>query len=99
MARTRMFRRRHADRQKKRKEKGIPTLDIMAILMLADADDDEEEVVALTFLKLALDDKRERERHGTRYGRRGLYNRQKSKDFFDLMLYQYSDRWFKAWLR
>jgi hypothetical protein len=36
---------------------------------------------------------------GGRYGIRGAYTEPKSKDFFDLLLYQFSEWWFKVWLR
>jgi len=68
--------------------------------MLADAETDEEEDAALLFVCLILEENRRLLSHsGGRYGRGGAYNRKKSKDFFDLLLYSFSERWFKSWMR
>src|SRR5882724_3548656 len=63
-------------------------------LLLADAQDLEEELAALLTLKLAKQECRSR-----RYGRRGPYNRLKSCNFLELIIDKYSPRWFKAWMR
>ena len=72
-------------------------LEAVAILLLADANDDDEEIMAMAIGGLACAARRE-ERCG-RWGHRGSYVREKSKDFFNVMLYGFSERWFKAWLR
>lgn len=94
MARTRQFKQTRPHNSERRSP-----LEAIAVLMLADAEDDTEELVAIMFLKLAIEDKRRQLRKGGRYGPHGRYDRKKSKDFFDLLLYEYPDRWFKGWLR
>ena len=72
-------------------------LETVAILLLTDADDEEEELMALAVAHLAL---QARKHAGAgKFGPRGAYLRQKSKDFFQLLMHGFSDRWFKAWLR
>jgi hypothetical protein len=54
---------------------------------------------ALSFAQLVVAAKQQMQLSGGgRYGIRGAYTEPKSKDFFDLLLYQFSEWWFKAWL-
>jgi len=101
MARTRDRQRREsATKRWKARKDSLHDLEALAVLMLADAEDDEELLVALTVAQIVADDMRMlRVIGGGRYGPRGFYDRQKSKDIFDLLLYNYTDRWFKTWLR
>ena len=69
-------------------------LKIAAMLLLADAQDPDEELVALAALKLA-----KQERQSNKFGHRGPYDRSKSTDFLHLIIYEYSSRWFEAWMR
>jgi len=64
------------------------------VLLLAAAQDPEEELVALLTLKLA-----KQEHRSGRYGWRGPYDRLKSHNFLELIIDKYSPRWFKAWMR
>ena len=74
--------------------------ELLAVLLLTDADDDDDETDALAFAQLVLAMKKQSFLSGGgRYGMRGEYREPKSKDFFDLLMYQFSERWFKAWLR
>ncbi|PPQ98190.1 hypothetical protein CVT26_003236 [Gymnopilus dilepis] len=99
MARTREFVRRQARKKKKEELKGMTPLEMMSVILLADAEDDGEELVALFFLRLAIEDRRKQRLRNLRYGPRGSYNQKKSRDFFNLMLNEFPERWFKEWLR
>jgi len=100
MARSRLTQRRQDRLKNKETTVECPTaLEILGIIMLADAEDDDEELVALLFLRLAFTEQRDRKARSGKYGRRGPYKSRKSKDFFDLMLNDFSDRWFKSWFR
>ena len=101
MARTRMVGKRStATSRYKQLKESINNLQLLAVFLLTDADDDEEESDALAFAQLVIALKQQTlVGGGGRYGVRGAYKEPKSKDFFDLLLYQFSERWFKAWLR
>jgi len=63
-------------------------------LLLTDAQDEEEEMVALLTLKLA-----KQECCSGRYGHQGPYDWLKLQDFLELIIEKCSPRWFKAWMR
>lgn len=84
----------------KQLKESINNLQLLAVLLLTDADDDEDESDALAFAQLVVAAKQQMLLSGGRqYGTRGAYKEPKSKDFFDLLLYQFSECTFKAWLR
>lgn len=84
----------------KRCRDSVANLEALAIIMLADAEDDSEQFVALAVAQIAMEEARvSKLLKGGRYGCRGRYNQQKSHNFFELLLFSYSDRWFKAWMR
>ena len=69
----------------------------LAIYLLANAEDEDGEFIALGVARLAF--KQEKARKNGKYGPRGPYNNSKSADFFDLLLYSFTDKQFKEWLR
>ena len=78
-------------------KKSLENLQLLAVLLLTDADDDDDETDALAFAQLVLAMKKQSFlRGGGRYGMRGEYREPKSKDFFDLLMYQFSEQWFKV---
>ena len=95
--------RKHPDSTTKRCKKHknwLVDLEALATLMLADAEDDEEEMAAILVAQIAVKEAHLLHLHSVGcYGHRGLYDSQKSKDFFLLLLYNFSDRWFKSWMR
>ena len=100
MARTRCIGVRTGTSRYQQHKESLENLRLLAVLLLTDADDDDEETDALAFAQLVLAMKKQSFfRGGGRYGMRGEYREPKSKDFFDLLMYQFSERWFKAWLR
>ena len=69
----------------------------VAAYLWATAEDLEDEVLALTAAKLAS---QEALHHRSRkYGPRGPYNTRRSMVFFDLLLYDHSEKIFKEWFR
>ncbi|KAJ4469113.1 hypothetical protein C8J55DRAFT_492271 [Lentinula edodes] len=73
-------------------------LETLAILLLSDANNSEEELVALAILKIALSKDKDAQ-CSSRYGSGGSYSWKKCKEFFDLLLHSFPVCWFKAWLR
>ena len=73
-------------------------LEGFALLLLADCEDEEDEAAAMLVACLAME-----EAHAVnnirRYGVRGHYNRTRTSDFYEILLYFFTDRQFKAWLR
>ena len=67
----------------------------VAAYLWANAEDFEDELLALAVTKLASEESQQR-RSG-KYGPRGPYNTDRSKAFFDLLLYEHSDKIFKEW--
>lgn len=84
---------RHRLAKKPRKQ---TTLETLAILLFSTIEDDDDELVAIALAAIALEDRNKR---SAKYGPRGIYDREKSKDFFDLIIYNYTERQFKRWLR
>lgn len=72
-------------------------LETVALLLMCAAETDHERIAAISMALLALKEKK-KGRNG-RYGLRGPYNAPKSKDFFDLLFNEFSDQWFKSWIR
>ncbi|KAG0704470.1 hypothetical protein DFH29DRAFT_997561 [Suillus ampliporus] len=72
-------------------------LEVLAIAQLATAEDDDDELLGLALAGLAADYRWKS--RSKKYGMRGEYNQPKSKDFFDILLGQASERQFKAWFR
>lgn len=64
----------------------------LAYLFLASSDDEDDEVVGVLFLLMA-------QRLDSATGLRGPYDRVKSVDFCQKLLYSYTEKWFKAHLR
>jgi hypothetical protein len=65
-----------------------------ASFLLAEAQNDGDRCLAFLVIQRALDSTR-----SGRLGPRGRYNAAQSDDFFDLLLTEFSDRKFRAWLR
>ena len=63
----------------------------LALIFWSDAEDDDDDLLGLLFLVLA-------KKHISA-GSRGPYDRVKSVDFCQKLLYDYTDRWFKAHMR
>ena len=81
---------------------GLEVLEDLALLMLLDAQDPDEELCAVAVAGLAIDEAERIEAYAERsgkYGPREPYNRPKSNDFFELLLYQFPERHFRTWLR
>jgi len=76
----------------------ISELETFAAFLLAIAEDDDEELIAIATATFALEQRRAR-RFNKRYGRRGPYNQPKLEDFFRILLHESSNRIFKAWFR
>ena len=62
----------------------------LAVLFLSEAEDDDDDFLGVLFLSMA-------KQHAT--VPRGPYDRVKSVDFCQKLLFEYTDRWFKAHLR
>jgi len=86
---------------RRRRQRAAPKdrnpLRTLAIYLLATAEDEDDEFIALGVARLAF--KQEKARKNGKYGPRGPYNNSKSADFFDLLLYSFTDKQFKEWLR
>jgi hypothetical protein len=80
------------------KKPTISDFEAFAIFLLATAEDEDDEFIAITVANLALQERRAH-KFNKRYGRRGPYNRPKSEDFFRIILDVSSERIFKAWFR
>lgn len=83
-------------RQHAKKQKNATALETLAIILFSTIEDDDDELVATTLAMLALED---RNKMNAKFGPRGNYDREKSKDFFDLLVYSYTERQFKRWIR
>ncbi|KAF8153902.1 hypothetical protein B0H34DRAFT_799827 [Crassisporium funariophilum] len=89
-----------ATQRYKEQKRQLHNIEALAILLLSDANDDDEEITALLVAQYAMEEARQLKIHGGgRYGRRGLYNQRKSKDFFFNILYEASEKSFKAWMQ
>lgn len=64
----------------------------LSFLFLSGSEDEDEELIGILFLLKAR-------QLGSATGFRGPYNRVKSVDLCQKLLYLYSERWFKAHLR
>ncbi|KAG1739205.1 uncharacterized protein EDB91DRAFT_1136529 [Suillus paluster] len=101
MARDSSVRRQRRRRQHQRiseRESTTKLLETLAVVLLAEAKDSGDQLIAVSLALVALDRRRQDRRNG-RCGRRGPYDQQKSEDFFDILLNVSSDRMFKVWLR
>lgn len=100
MARTRRPRQTRPQTAKKIALREARDIEFLAILLLAEAEDEDDELNALIVAQIALEKARRAYLMpwNGRFGRRGAYDSETAKDFFDLMLYRFSDRQFKAWL-
>jgi hypothetical protein len=85
-------------RHRRQTKSAISELEAFAAFLLATAEDDDEELIAICTATFALEQRRAW-RFNKRYGRRGPYNRPKSEDFFRILLYESTNRIFKAWFR
>lgn len=84
--------------QRKARKQAIRYMQQFALLLLADAEDWAEECTGL--LLLALANKHWRDlNHSARYGRRGPYNAPKNETFLNYILFETSDRFFRAFMR
>ena len=63
----------------------------LSVLFLSEAEDDDDELLGVLFLFKA--------RQKIAASTRGPYDRVKSVDFCHKLLFEYTDRWFKAHLR
>lgn len=66
----------------------------LGILLLIQAQTDDERLVALAALESSLGAS-----YSAKFGPRGPYDRLQSKDFFDLLMDDFPDRSFRTWLR
>jgi hypothetical protein len=86
----------------RRRERHTHPLLVLAIHLLATAEEPDDYITVIAVARIAYarirQEGSEQQKTG-RYGPRGPYNRVKSTDFFDLLLYQFTERQFKNWLR
>jgi hypothetical protein len=80
------------------KKSSFSAIKVFAIFLLADAEEQDEELIAIAVASMACE-QRCAHRFNKHYGRRGPYNQRKSEDFFRIILNVASDRTFKAWFR
>ena len=72
-------------------------MEALTILLLADAQTDYEELVALSVAQIVMQEAHNlKGMNGGLYSTQGSYDRKKLKDFFNLLMYEFSDRWFRA---
>jgi hypothetical protein len=76
----------------------ISELETFAAFLLATAEDDDEELIAIATATFTLEQRCAR-RFNKCYGRRSPYNQPKSEDFFRILPHEASNRIFKAWFR
>lgn len=96
MARLTNLRRRHRDHDKQDATK----ITSLGVLLLADAEDLDDELIALSVLALGRDRRRKAgQLRSGRWGPRGPYNEPKVFAFLENILYYTSDRKFRAWMR
>ena len=68
---------------------------MLTLLAASEEEEEEEEEVAVAVLALISS-----QRHlGRRHGCWGPYDREKSSDIYDVLLYKSTDRWFKSWMQ
>lgn len=72
-------------------------LQALAVILLAAADDAEDEMIALMVARMAQ--KAKQEARSKKYGMRGPYDEAKVDEFFENLLTRTSERKFKAWFR
>jgi hypothetical protein len=82
-----------------RRAKSKGSLLALAILLISNADDEDEHTTGLAVAHLAMAHMKEQSMLSAKYGPRGPYDRVKSEDFFHLLLNGFMDRQFKNWLR
>jgi hypothetical protein len=95
----------HAPRQRQPPQRTLASkhneadlLELLAVINLADADDENDEDFSLWLLHIAGQIRIDADGH--RSGRRGRYHKyNKMPDFFDMILFRSSSRVFKAWMR
>jgi len=75
------------------KRDSMPLRDLAALL-LAEAQDEEEHLIALLVLSLALC-----EPESNRHGPHGPYKQEKAEGFLELLLDKFSERMFKGFCR
>jgi hypothetical protein len=75
----------------------VKSLQTLALILLADADDTDEEMFAVFVACIAQNAKKEA--YHSKYGIRGPYDEAKVCEFFENLLSQGSERLFKAWFR
>lgn len=83
------------------RRKNLEALETLALALGADAEDEQEELVAATVALLALEEATQlkRDTRSKKRGPRGPYTQKRSEDFFRILLEESSERWFKAWFR
>ena len=84
-------------REKLARKKAVQDIYQLGILLLVQAEDELEELTALAILLIAR--KRKQSLRYGRFGRRGQYNEPKCTVFFEHILFNTSERYFKAFLR
>ena len=67
----------------------------LGLVLLGDAEDDNEEDFAMEILLLGVREERNFQSSG-KYGRRGVYDACRSVDFFDNFIFRTSERVFKS---
>jgi hypothetical protein len=72
-------------------------LQTLALVLLADADDADEEMFAILVAHMAQ--KAKKEAQSLKYGIRGPYDEAKVCKFFNNLVFEASERSFKAWFR
>ena len=86
-----------ARRRQRQRQHGRNQWREVAAYLWANAEDFEDELLALAVTKLASEESQQH--HSGKYGPRGPYNTDRSKAFFDLLLYEHSDKFFKEWFQ
>ncbi|KAF8153908.1 hypothetical protein B0H34DRAFT_70099 [Crassisporium funariophilum] len=101
MARIRRRQRSRPQTARKAALRAAVDLHFLALLLLSEAEDDDDEMNALIIAHIALEKARLARQmpENGRFGPRGAYDREKATDFIDLLLYRFTDRQFKAWMR
>ncbi len=84
-------------REKKKQAKDARAIKRLGILLLLDAQDPSEEFTAIVVLLLAR--QKARESRSRRYGKRGPYTAAKVEAFFQHIMFDATDRFFKAFMR
>lgn len=96
-----MARRKNHNRRAALKRRAIAmvkNIEAIAAYMMATAEDEDEELIAVAVALLARGHLKKAKKSG-KFGPRGPYDRAKSEDFFQLVLESFTSRQFKEFMR